>query len=90
LVLSINDERAPHFYPRKKNVGPGLSSQRPSSVSNRKENMKMIPKLFHCLLLFFFREKEIAEMLVRIVSTTPTKRNSHDAINSGPDYPTTT
>lgn len=36
----------------------------------------MIPKLFHCLLLFFFREKEIAEMLVQIVSTAPTKRNS--------------
>lgn len=56
--------------------------------TEKKKYMKMIPKLCHYLLLFFFREKEIAEMLVRIVSTAPTKRNSHGReINSGPDLP---
>lgn len=49
---------------------------------------KVMPLSF---IYFSFVKKEIAEMLVQIVSTAPTKRNSHGReINSGPDYPTTT
>lgn len=80
----------PHIFTQKKKgkkcCGPGPSSQRPSSVSNRNIYENDSPKLCHCLFYYFsfVKKKEIiAEMLMRIVSTAPTKRNSHDAINSG-------